>query len=298
MMPLDIVYQDCDLVVIDKPAGLLVHPTELDARECYSAMQILRDQLDTWVYPVHRLDRATSGLLVFGLSKTIAAQLSQQFAERVVEKLYHALLRGWLVTDSLDCLDNEQLRRDMRTVSLANSDVNMRAIGLSSPAWREVDYALAKPKAHLSAKLKRSIRRIQATGAQTKIKGDEEISEEGSKPIDLRKPALTRFRTRSLFEYDQAVDRYSTARYSLVEVKPQTGRPHQIRRHAKHLSHPIVGDAKYGNASHNRFFSQKLAMPGLMLSAVSLAFDHPSRDQRIELSCPPAPALAQLVDCI
>lgn len=294
--PLDIVYQDSDIVVIDKPAGLLVHPTALDASEHHSAMQMLRDQLNVWVYPVHRLDRATSGLLVFGLSQKIAAALSQQFAERSVQKRYCALVRGWLKTDGMACSAIEQARDVIHTASPANCEISSRRVALQNSAWLDVEHALAKPKSHMSSKDRRAMRRRQT---HTALEGSVESNVEGGQaPSSSRKPAATRFRSCALLEYDYAVDRYPTARYSIVEVQPLTGRPHQIRRHAKHLSHPVVGDAKYGNARHNRFFAEKLTMPGLMLSAVGLAFDHPANGQRIELSCAPKPALAGLVSSI
>jgi tRNA pseudouridine65 synthase len=99
MRGLRILFQDESIVVVDKPAGFHVHPPE-DPRFSISpevnCMALLRDQLGgRYVYPVHRLDRATSGVLVFGLSSEAASQLSRQFAEREVLKTYVAVVRGW-----------------------------------------------------------------------------------------------------------------------------------------------------------------------------------------------------------
>ena len=94
--PLKLVYQDEHLVVIDKPAGLLVHRSWLASEARYFAMQMLRDQLGHYVYPVHRLDRPTSGLLLFALDPRTAKLLSEQFASRAVNKVYHALVRGYI----------------------------------------------------------------------------------------------------------------------------------------------------------------------------------------------------------
>lgn len=94
-MTLDILYQDDDLVAIHKPSGMFVHPTDLD-RTAWSCMPILRDQLGQWVYPVHRLDRGTSGVVLFALSSEIAGEMMVQFEGHDVGKEYLALVRGYL----------------------------------------------------------------------------------------------------------------------------------------------------------------------------------------------------------
>jgi tRNA pseudouridine65 synthase len=92
---LPVLYQDEQLVVINKPAGLLVHRSPIDRHETRFAVQILRDQLGRHVYPVHRLDKGTSGALVFALDRDIARGLALQFAGREVSKSYIAVVRGW-----------------------------------------------------------------------------------------------------------------------------------------------------------------------------------------------------------
>ena len=94
--PLAIVYQDDELVAIYKPAGLLVHRSWIAAEARQFAVQKLRDQLGRYVYPVHRLDRPTSGILLFALNTETARQLSERFASRDVRKLYHAVVRGYV----------------------------------------------------------------------------------------------------------------------------------------------------------------------------------------------------------
>ncbi len=94
-MPLlDIIFRDDDLIAINKPHGLLVHrsPIAADAKEF--ALQLLRDQLDRRVFPVHRLDRKTGGVLLFALSKDVEKLMQQQFQENLVEKKYLAIVRG------------------------------------------------------------------------------------------------------------------------------------------------------------------------------------------------------------
>jgi len=93
--PLEILYRDEYMVAIAKPSGLLVHRTPLDAWETGFAVQRLRDQLGCTVHPVHRLDKATSGVLLFALARTVLAQLSAAFERGEVAKRYLAIVRGW-----------------------------------------------------------------------------------------------------------------------------------------------------------------------------------------------------------
>lgn len=92
---LEILYQDENLVAINKPSGLLVHKSMIDKHEIYFAMKMLRDQIDQWVYPVHRLDKPTSGVLLFALNKETARLMSEQFQEHIIEKTYLAVVRGY-----------------------------------------------------------------------------------------------------------------------------------------------------------------------------------------------------------
>ena len=100
---LKILYRDEHLVAIDKPSGLLVHKTYLARKETHFAMQMLRDQLGQYVYPVHRLDRPTSGVLLFALSSESARLMSEVFVGRQIRKGYLAITRGYL--EGADILD-------------------------------------------------------------------------------------------------------------------------------------------------------------------------------------------------
>ena len=106
---LSILYQDEYLVAVDKPAGLFVHRSFMDKDEIYFALQLVRDQVGKYVYPVHRLDRPTSGVLLFALTKEIAQKMNEAFAnksnsanfgdkelEEKLTKTYYALVRGHL----------------------------------------------------------------------------------------------------------------------------------------------------------------------------------------------------------
>ncbi|MGJ8649425.1 MAG: pseudouridine synthase [Opitutaceae bacterium] len=94
-MELSIIYRDENFIAIDKPSGLLVHRTSLDTQATEFALQILRDQIGQNVHPCHRLDRPTSGILLFALNPEALKYAQNVFAERRVEKTYHAIVRGW-----------------------------------------------------------------------------------------------------------------------------------------------------------------------------------------------------------
>ncbi len=94
--PLHILWRDEHLVAVYKPAGWLVHRTGLVAHETRFVLQTLRDQLGCHVYPAHRLDKGTCGVLVMALHAQAAQRLGQAFAGQEVRKQYLALVRGWL----------------------------------------------------------------------------------------------------------------------------------------------------------------------------------------------------------
>lgn len=92
---LEVIYRDEEIVAINKPNGLLVHRSPIASRETVFAVQTLRDQLGQDVFLIHRLDRKTSGVLLFALSKTMAKALTKQFEDRTVSKKYIAIVRGY-----------------------------------------------------------------------------------------------------------------------------------------------------------------------------------------------------------
>ena len=191
MEQLPVLYRDEHLVAVNKPSGLLVHRSPIDRIETRFALQLVRDQIGQRVYPVHRLDKPTSGVLLFALSPEVARQLSGQIADHSVLKTYIAVVRGYC------------------------------------PQAGEVDHAIRDRPDRFADRDRTRERPAQE--------------------------ALTRYRCLATAEIPIAVDRYPRSRYSLVELKPVQGRKHQLRRHMKHLGHPIIGDAKYGKGVHNRF---------------------------------------------
>jgi tRNA pseudouridine65 synthase len=198
---LPVLYQDGVLLAVAKPAGLAVHRGA--ARDRTVALQLVRDRVGRHVHAVHRLDRATSGVLLFALDPATARRLQEQLEAGKVAKLYLALVRG--VPPETGVIDH--------------------------PIPRDVD--------------------------------------------GPRVPALTEFRRLATFE-----------RYALVEARPRTGRRHQIRRHFKHLSHPLIGDVRYGKGEHNRLFRDRFGLHRLALHALELAFDHPETGEALRLVAP------------
>jgi tRNA pseudouridine65 synthase len=198
---LRILHHDDELVAIDKPAGLLVHPSALDAHAERTALQMLRKQLGERLWPLHRLDKATSGVLLFARNAEAARRWGMAFEAGEVRKAYLALVRGW-------------------------------------PAERgEIDYPLAR---------------------------DPELPSAGQARLD----AVTRFERLASFDWPFSVDgRHPSSRYALVQVEPLTGRRHQIRRHFKHIAHPLVGDTTHGKGAHNRAVAAFLGVDRLWLHA-------------------------------
>jgi len=105
----------------------------------------------------------------------------------------------------------------------------------------------------------------------------------GQKVIQTEQDAFTRYRTLATAEIPVQVDRYPSSRYALVELEPVTGRRHQLRRHMKHISHPIIGDATYGKGRHNRLFGELYDSHRLLLVCRMLEFAHPHSGETITL---------------
>ena len=98
---LKILFRDKYYVAINKPSGLLVHKSMIDRHEIYYAMKMLRDQIGQWVYPVHRLDKPTSGVLLFALDSESARLMSELFEQKKIEKKYKAIVRGYIEKEGI-----------------------------------------------------------------------------------------------------------------------------------------------------------------------------------------------------
>jgi len=197
-----ILFEDESLIAINKPTGILVHRTRISEDKIF-VLQLLRKQINQRVYPIHRLDRATSGVLIFGKNKEGASLLSEQFRAKKVEKQYLGIVRGYVEEEGT------------------------------------IDYPLAKEK------------------------------------WLPKKEAISHYRKLNQTEIQEPIGRYQTARYSLVEVRLETGRRHQIRRHFSHLRHPIIGDKKHGDVKHNSYWRDNFDISRMLLHAQHLQFNHP-----------------------
>nr|WP_216620268.1 tRNA pseudouridine(65) synthase TruC [Vibrio coralliilyticus] len=216
---LDIVFQDEYFVAVNKPAGMLVHRSWLDKHETQFVMQTLRDQIGQHVFPLHRLDRPTSGVLIFALSSDVASQVMPMFANHEMAKTYHAIVRGWI----------EEAGR--------------------------LDYAL-------------------------KVELDKIADKHASQEKEAQE-AITDYHTLAKAEIPYSTGKFPTTRYCLMELKPLTGRKHQLRRHMAHLRHPIVGDTTHGDGKHNKLFREVYDSHRLLLHASRLEFVHPFTKQTV-----------------
>jgi len=219
--PLKILYQDEYIVAINKPSGLLVHKSPIDKHETRFALQEVRDQIGKYVYLIHRLDKPTSGVLLFALSKEVAQVMSEDFRENRVKKEYVAVVRGY--TEKKGMIDH--------------------------PLKQMLD---------------------------TKAEKERGITKE-------EQEAVTVYERLATVELPYAVSRYPMARYSLVKLLPHTGRKHQLRRHMKHIHHPMIGDTKHGRGEHNKLFREKFGCYRLLLHAYKVEFIHPIVDKNITI---------------
>ncbi|AAZ25176.1 tRNA pseudouridine(65) synthase TruC [Colwellia psychrerythraea] len=267
---LDILYQDEYMVAVDKPAGLFVHRSYMDKDEIYFALQLVRDQVGQYVYPVHRLDRPTSGVLLFALTKDVATKLSEAFANKSSQAEFKSDTE--LEGKVHDKTQTGQQGQQSMTEGLT-TDKNIDGSDL---AMVKTYYALAR--GHLA---------VPVDLIDHPLK--EKLDKLGDKNVSRDKPAQS---AQSYYQVKQQaslpikVGKFDSVRYSLIEVRPITGRRHQIRRHLAHLRHPILGDINYGDNKQNPFFIEHFGFKRLMLIAKSLEFNHPINNDRIKISAP------------
>ena len=198
-----ILHHDARCVVVDKPSGLATHRGWDDSED--ALLQRVRDTVNKYVYPVHRLDRGASGAVLFALDKVAAAAFSAAWPE--ADKRYLAITRG------------------------------------HPPEHVVIDHPIPR-----------------ATG-------------------EARVPAVTEITRLDVF-----------GRYALVEARPRTGRLHQIRRHLKHISCPLIGDVRYGKGEHNRLFRTQHGLHRLALHCAVLSVAHPDGGS-LAVTCALAPDL-------
>ena len=216
-IPLDIVYEDNDILVVNKQKGLVVHPangnpdgTLVNAimAHCKDSLSGIGGELRPGI--VHRLDKDTSGLLIIAKNDKAHIQVSQQIKDREVKKTYIALVRGTIVEDE--------------------ATINM------------------------------------PIGRSTKDRKKMAVTKNG-------KEAVTHFKV---------LNRYTTNKesYTLLEIKIDTGRTHQIRVHMAEIGHPIIGDGVYSNGKN------EFGVEGQCLHARRLEFVHPITGKEMKLEAP------------
>lgn len=208
-----IVYEDEYMIVVNKPNNFLIHQSHY-ARNIKepTLLEFLHEQLGYPVYPVHRLDRKTSGIILLLKDKQYVSQFQALFTSNTMHKTYYAIVRGF-----------------SKTAGTINSPVKNDDTG-------------------------------------------------------VYKDALTKYETINNITLDIPVHPYESSRYSLMKLTPETGRMHQLRKHLNKISHPIVGDYKYGDRFHNRMFETEFNCEYLFLHAYRLEFTHPITNQKMSLT--------------
>lgn len=207
MTEIDVLLHDDDIIVINKPSGLLSVPGRYQP-DC--AVSRLEQQFGQ-ILVIHRLDMDTSGILVFARHKTAQAHIQRQFEHQTTRKLYEALVYG--------------------RVRGNNGCINLPII---------VDWP------------NRPLQMISHTQGRYALTRWQKLAEEGNN--------------------------------SRLRLLPKTGRSHQLRIHMQQIGHPIVGDSLYADQA---LLQQERANPRLCLHARELDFNHPVRDERLKIRCPP-----------
>jgi len=209
---IEIIFEDDYIVVVNKPNNFIIHESHYarNIRET-TLLDFLKQQLGFQVYPAHRLDRKTSGVILLLKKKEHVSQFQSLFTANSIHKTYYAIVRGF------------------------------------SPKSGIID---------------------------SPVKNDD---------TDIYKTALTKYTTTYNIELDIPVHPYNSSRYSLIKLKPETGRMHQLRKHLNKISHPIVGDYKYGDRFHNRMFETELNCIYMFLHAYQLEFTHPITNEKLKL---------------
>mgnify|MGYP006095007001 CR=1 FL=1 len=209
---IEIIFEDEYLVAVNKPNNFIIHESHYsrNIRET-TLLAFLKEQLGYQVYPAHRLDRKTSGIIILLKDKEYASQFQELFMSKSIQKTYYAIVRGF------------------------------------SPPAGTID---------------------------SPVKNDD---------TGIYKDALTQYKTIANVMVDIPVQPYDSSRYSLVQLMPETGRMHQLRKHLNKISYPIIGDYKYGDRFHNRMFETEFNCIYMFLHAHQLEFIHPITNQKLLL---------------
>jgi tRNA pseudouridine65 synthase len=204
-MTLKIIFEDEYCITVNKPNNVLVHHAHhsRNVAEEKSLLQLLQAQVGIKLYPIHRLDRKTSGIILLAKETRFVAKFQELFTKNTIQKIYYGIVRGH--TPETKIIDSPVKGRDGK----------------------------------------------------------------------VHKEALTHLKTLEKVILDIPVKPYDSSRYSLVEMKPKTGRMHQLRVHMNKISHPLIGDTKYGDKNHDMMFDKNFGCKNMFLHAGSLEFIHP-----------------------
>tara|TARA_B100000767_G_scaffold260837_1_gene271849 strand:- start:3851 stop:4555 length:705 start_codon:yes stop_codon:yes gene_type:complete len=212
-MTLEIIFEDEYCFVVNKPNNVLVHHAHhsRNVADEKSLLQLLLAQVGIKLYPIHRLDRKTSGIILLAKETRFVAKFQELFTENTIQKIYYGIVRG------------------------------------HAPQTKIID---------------------------SPVKG---------RDGKVHKEALTHLKTLETVTLDIPVKPYDSSRYSLVEMKPKTGRMHQLRVHMNKISHPLIGDTKYGDKNHDMMFDENFGCKNMFLHAGCLEFTHPYSEKPLKL---------------
>ncbi|WP_405566906.1 pseudouridine synthase [Polaribacter sp. Asnod6-C07] len=212
-MSLEIIFEDDYLLCVSKPNNVLVHHAyhSRNVADEDSLLQIIKNEIGLKVYPIHRLDRKTSGIILLAKEKEYVSKFQELFTNSEIQKTYFGIVRGF------------------------------------SPDVKTID---------------------------SPVKG---------RDANVHKDALTELKTLANITLDIPVKPYDSSRYSLVQLSPKTGRMHQLRVHMNKISHPLIGDAKYGDKNHDVMYAENFGWQNLFLHAGKLELIHPFTSEKLSL---------------
>ena len=208
-MSLDIIFEDQFIICVNKPNNMVVHHAyhSRNVADETCLLQLIQAEKGIKVYPIHRLDRKTSGIILLAKETTNVSKFQELFTNNEIEKTYYGVVRGF------------------------------------SPESKIID---------------------------SPVKG---------RDASIHKDALTYLKTLEQIVLEIPVNPYDSSRYSLVELKPKTGRMHQLRVHTNKISHPLIGDIKYGDKNHDLMFEENFGWKNMFLHAGHLKFKHPFSEE-------------------
>ena len=212
-MSLEVVFEDEYILCVSKPNNMLVHHAHhsRNVADETSLLQFIEQEKGLKVFPIHRLDRKTSGIILLAKETQYVSKFQELFTKNEIQKTYFGIVRGF------------------------------------SPDTKTID---------------------------SPVKG---------RDANVHKEALTLLKTIEKITLNIPVKPYDSSRYSLVELSPKTGRMHQLRVHSNKISHPLIGDPKYGDKNHNMMFEENFGCKNLFLHAGKLEFIHPFTSEKLSL---------------